>query len=520
MNILIVDDDKASRESISQFLKELGHNITECRDGSSALKQFAPDYYDIIFSDIKMPLMSGIELVKKIRNLPGGTEVNIILFTGYSETDSAIEALRYGVYDYLLKPVNVEEIASAIERISEHKLIKKKNELLNAKNETTREAGFLDAGHRETDDKIHKLTQPQKKRRPPLKAEYVIGMNKIGVFSEEMKNIFNYASMLHEDRNIPVLIEGETGSGKEMVAQFIHYGGDANNSRPFVDINCACISANLFESELFGYAPGAFTGGLDKGQPGKLDIADTGTIFLDEIADMPFEMQAKLLRVIQEKEYYRVGGLKKIKTNLRIICATNMRLEERVIEARFRQDLYYRLNVGRIYIPALRERQSEIIPLANMFLTDIAGKKGKKFKYISPEAESLLNAYNWPGNVRQLRNVIERAVFMYESDTLTPQHLDIITKTTDGRPRVTFPSLTTAPANHAGLKMENTPDLNLITLPKCPFSLDDYIDSIIKKALALNEYNKTKTAKYLNITRRTLYTYLKRIEKKSVLKFK
>jgi len=378
LNILIVDDDNTSRESISQFLKELGHNITECRDGVSALKQFAPDYYDLIFSDIKMPLMSGIELVKKIRCLPGGTEVNIILFTGYSETDSAIEALRYGVYDYLIKPVNVEEIASAIERISEHKLIKKKNELLNAKIESAPETILSkEPCGKESDDKSYKLTERSKKRKNPVKAEYTIGMNKIGIFCEEMKNIFNYASMLHADRNIPVLIEGETGSGKEMVAQFIHYGCDTNNCRPFVDINCACISANLFESELFGYAPGAFTGGLDKGQPGKLDIADTGTIFLDEIADMPFEMQAKLLRVIQEKEYYRVGGLKKIKTDLRIICATNVRLEERVIEARFRQDLYYRLNVGRIYIPALRERPSEIIPLANMFLTDIAKKKEK-----------------------------------------------------------------------------------------------------------------------------------------------
>jgi DNA-binding NtrC family response regulator len=509
---MIVDDDKASRESISQFLKELGHNLTECRDGVSALKRFSPDYYDIIFSDIKMPSMSGIELVKKIRSLPGGSEVNIILFTGYSETDSAIEALRYGVYDYLLKPVNVEEIAGAIERILEHKLIKKKNELLNAKSETAPDENAAKTGGEDSEDKGHKLPQRLKKHKTPLKVEYTIGTNKIGVFSEEMKNIFNYAGMLHADRNIPVLIEGETGSGKEMVAQFIHYGQDANNCRPFVDINCACISANLFESELFGYAPGAFTGGLDKGQPGKLDIAGTGTIFLDEIADMPFEMQAKLLRVIQEKEFYRVGGLKKIKTDLRIICATNVRLEERVIEARFRQDLYYRLNAGRIYIPALRERPSEIMPLANMFLTDIAGKRGKKFKYISAEAESLILAYNWPGNVRQLRNVIERAVFMYDSDALTPAHLDVITKTFDGRPRLDTASSTNGGGGQANLKTA-AEDINLIRLPNGPFSLNEYIDSIIKKALILNEYNRTKTAKYLNITRRTLYTYLKRIGK-------
>lgn len=512
LNILIVDDDRASRESISQFLKELGHNITECRDGISALKRFLPDYFDIIFSDIKMPLMSGIELVKKIRGLPGGVEVNIILFTGCGETDSAIEALKYGVYDYLLKPVNVEEIVSAIERISEHKLIKKKNELLDAKSETSPVENDGKTVGGAAQDGGCKMPQRLKKHKNPHKVEYNIGTNKIGVFSQEMKNIFNYASMLHADRNIPVLIEGETGSGKEMVAQFIHYGQHANCRRPFVDINCACISANLFESELFGYAPGAFTGGLDKGQPGKLDIAGAGTIFLDEIADMSFEMQAKLLRVIQEKEYYRVGGLKKIKTDLRIICATNVRLEERVIEARFRQDLYYRLNVGRIYIPALRERPSEIIPLANMFLTDIAEKKGKKFKYISAEAESLLLAYNWPGNVRQLRNVIERAVFMYDSDALTPAHLDVITKVSDGL--ISCDAALSLSCGRGGQARTKTAaeDINLITLPAGSFCLNEHIDSIIKKALILNEYNRTKTAKYLNITRRTLYTYLKRIK--------
>ncbi|OQA79817.1 MAG: Limonene hydroxylase [bacterium ADurb.Bin243] len=341
--------------------------------------------------------------------------------------------------------------------------------------------------------------------------KYSIGMNKIGVFCGEMKKIFNYAKMLHEDRSIPVLIEGETGSGKEMVAQFIHYGETDAGGLPFVDLNCACISPSLFESELFGYAPGAFTGGLDKGQPGKLDIANNGTIFLDEIADMPLEMQAKLLRVIQEKEYFRVGGLKKIKTNLRIICATNMRLEDRVLEAKFRQDLYYRLNVGRIYIPSLRERRDEIIPLAMLFLKDISAKKGKKFKFISDDAEKLLLNYRWPGNIRQLKNVIERAVFMYDAAALTPEHLDVLIKSDPGAVHAAGDRNTDFKKD-GFIKDFSTNRLLDFSLPATGvFPLNDHINSIIKKALALNGYNKTRTAKYLGITRRTLYSYLKNI---------
>jgi DNA-binding NtrC family response regulator len=527
LNILIVDDDNASRESISIFLKELGHNITECSDGVSALKNFSPNYYDVIFSDIKMPLMSGIELVKKIRSLPGGGEVNIILFTGFSETQSAIEALRYGVYDYLLKPINIEEIVSAIDRIAQFKLLKKKNELLsagsgrqikepgdsNSETNAAQTAPKSDGGHdekfRAADGSDTQTPAGRAKRLPG--AGYSFGLNKIGVFSAEMKKIFSYAKMLHEDRSIPVLIEGETGSGKEMVAQFIHYGGGKENRLPFVDINCACISANLFESELFGYAAGAFTGGLDKGQPGKLDLASGGTIFLDEIGDMPLEMQAKLLRVIQEKEYYRVGGLKKIKTDLRIICATNMRLEELVINAGFRQDLYYRLNVGRIYIPALRERRDEILPLAEMFLADISGRKGKKFKHISRGAETVLLAYDWPGNIRQLRNVIERAVFMYDAASLEPEHLDVISKSV--RPGGDNHHAASSGGTGGGPMNQSTPDEAFdFKLPAGKnFPLNAHIYSIIKKALILNGYNKTRTAEYLNITRRTLYSYLKHI---------
>ena len=486
MRILIVDDDIDSLENISQFLTELGHYVVECSDGLKALKLFATDIFDILFTDIKMPGISGIELVKNIRNLPGGKNIEIILFTGFGDTESAIEALRFGVYDYLLKPIKVEELVSITERVSEHRMLIKKNELLTKRGEV----------------KIEKFAPKTTNDKNGEKLS--LGTSAIGIFSSATRKILEYAKMLHEDRSIPVLIEGETGSGKEVVARLIHYGLN-DEKRPFVDLNCACISPNLFESELFGYAAGAFTGGLNRGQLGKLDMADTGTIFLDEIADIPFDLQAKLLRVIQEKEFYRVGGLKKIKTDLRIICATNLNLEKCMLEGKFRQDLYYRLNVGRISLPPLRERSCEIIPLAQMFLEDISRKRGKNFNNISETACNMLLNYNWPGNIRELRNIIERAVFMNNGPDLMPEHINILKNINNSLKK------SESAQNQSLKELLPIPDNNLLTLPANSFDLNKHIYSIIKQALQINGGNKTKTAAYLKITRRTLYSYLKHI---------
>jgi len=317
----------------------------------------------------------------------------------------------------------------------------------------------------------------------------------IGVFSEAMKEVFNQAKKLHEDRSFPVLIEGETGTGKEIVARFLHYGEQAE-AGPLVDLNCAALAPSIFETELFGYEEGAFTGALPKGRKGKLDLAQGGSLFLDEIAEISFGLQAKLLRLVQEKAFYRVGGLKKVRADVRFIFATNKKLEQEVRKGAFREDLYYRLNVGRIFIPPLRERREEIIPLARLFLQNSALYKGKQFRGISGEAAEILKAHCWPGNVRELKNVIEWAVFMGDDSELKPSHLNI---------------LNNQAGEGVGEQKPQTIDPYNFDLPAEKLPLDNYINRIILQALQMNHGNKTRTAEYLGISRRSLYCRLNRM---------
>jgi two-component system, NtrC family, response regulator AtoC len=320
-----------------------------------------------------------------------------------------------------------------------------------------------------------------------------VGLEGVGFFSEAMRALVSQAQKYHTDRTIPVLIEGETGTGKEIISKMIHYG-NLEFTAPFVDINCAAITPNLFESELFGYEAGSFRGGLSRGQKGKIDLAAGGTLFLDEVGEIPLELQGKLLRVIQEKEFYRIGGLRKIKADVRIICATNSNLEQAVAKGTFRKDLYYRLKVGHIQIPSLRERMADIYPLALMFLQEFSRLRGKQFTSISEEAAGLLLSYAWPGNVRELRNTIEWATFMYDDAVLKPQHLGIIEKE-QGRAEV-------------AVALE-TKDLRL---PPKEFSLEKHIDHVVYEALRMHHGNKTATAQYLGISRRALCYRLDQME--------
>lgn len=314
----------------------LGHTVVEESNGIDALIRLEKEPFHLILSDIRMPRMSGLELLSKVRQSAQWKDMNVVLATAYSDMRTAIEALRSGAYDYLLKPINIDELVGLIERVAERLALKQENHILATKFEAAVEAAAAET--------IQELAL--------LKKAYYrkIGMDQIVVFSPAMQDVLQQAQKLHDDRHIPVLIEGETGTGKEIVSRCIHYG-DGSNTSPFIDINCATLTSNIFESELFGYEAGAFTGGLPKGQKGKIDIAHGGTLFLDEITEMPLDVQAKFLRVIQEKEFYRVGGLKKFKTDVRIICASNEDIEQKVADGNFRRDLYYRLNVGRIHIP-------------------------------------------------------------------------------------------------------------------------------------------------------------------------
>lgn len=326
-----------------------------------------------------------------------------------------------------------------------------------------------------------------------------MGIANVGIFSDTMRQIVILAQKYHENRNLPVMIEGETGTGKELVAKTIHFG-DMGIPGPFIDINCATIPANLFESELFGYEAGAFSGAAQQGHKGKFDLAQGGTLFLDEITELPLEMQPKLLRVIQEKEFFRVGGLQKVKTDVRIICATNLELSQLVEQGRFRKDLYYRLKVGHIFVPPLRARKEEIIPLASMFLTEMAAGQGRKFRRISEEAQEILLSYEWPGNVRELRNIMEWVLALHDDAELKPHHLPLAPPP--------FGRLLTGRATTPSQLQPHDFDL-----PPEHFSLQDFTDSIILKAVEKHGGNKTAAAEYLGISRRSVYYCLEKRKK-------
>jgi two-component system response regulator AtoC len=487
MNILLVDDDADSRTGVAEFLRELGHHAVECADGAEALAAYQAGDFPMVLSDIKMPCLSGLELLERITAQAGKKPADVVLFTGHGDMATAIAALRAGAYDYLLKPINVTELAALVGRIAEHQALLRENRTLTEK--------FT--------EEVAAATEESKREIARLKglAMQAAGLGHVVFFSEEMRRLACQAEKYHHDRSIPVLIEGETGTGKEIIARIIHYG-DLGEQAPFVDVNCAAITASLFESELFGYEAGAFTGGLAKGSKGKLDMAQGGTILLDEIGEMPLDLQGKLLRVIQEKEFYRVGGLKKIPTDVRVICSTNADLSRRVEQGAFRKDLYYRLKVGHIVIPPLRQRQEEILPLAEMFLVELTAQKGRSFRKFSPEAADRLLAHNWPGNVRELRNTIEWIVFMHDDSEVRPAHLAGLT---DG-PVAAGPAAAPACLN---------PDD--IVLPPRGFALEDYIDSIVAAALARCRGNKTAAARYLGISRRSLYCRLDRKKRETEL---
>lgn len=475
MNILLVDDSQISRYWVAKTLVRAGHTVVECDNGEQALKRFSEDYFPLILSDVIMPGMTGLELLRNISALPEGKETDVVLFTANNQAELAIEALRAGAYDYLLKPINVQELSIIVQRVAEQRVILREHKRLKE-----RFVYEVEAATEETRQELERLKNVLAK---------ASGMPHVGFFSPIMQNITLQAQKYHTDRAIPVLIEGETGTGKELIASMIH-NGSTLSGKPFIPINCAAISPTLFESELFGYEAGAYTGGLSKGQKGKIDLAYGGTLFFDEIGEMPLELQAKLLRVIQQKEYFRVGGLQRIKTDIRIICATNVDLTERLKKGTFRKDLYYRLKVGHILLPPLRERIDEIIPLAELFLKQFAQDKKKDFQRIGTKAAEILVAYDWPGNVRELRNAIEWIVFMYNDQEVKPNHLGILDYHHSPALGIPTPTAVIDPQN--------------FVLPQEGFSLDDYIDRMIEQALEIHQGNKAAAARMLGMTRRAL----------------
>jgi two-component system response regulator PilR (NtrC family) len=381
--ILAVDDEQSMREFLDIMLKREGYHVSLASNGEEVSKLIEKDIFDLILLDIRMPKMDGIAVLKKIKAL--SPETIVIMITAYASTDTAIQAMKEGAYDYVTKPFKVEEIKFIIKNALEKKNLQKENILLK---QVVR-------------DRYH--------------FENIVGQ------SPKMLALYDFLEKVAPTKT-NILITGESGTGKELVAKSIHYNSP-RKEKPFVTLNCGAIPEPLIESELFGHMKGAFTDAIAT-KKGLFEMADEGTILLDEISELPLLMQVKLLRVLQDKEFKRVGGTEDIRVDIRIIAATNKDLEEAMREKRFREDLYYRLNVIQIKLPALRERKEDIPPLTTHFLKKYSEELHKDISRISPEALRLLLHYDYPGNVRELQNIIERAVALENGPELTAQNLN------------------------------------------------------------------------------------------------
>ncbi|KIH75806.1 two-component system, NtrC family, response regulator AtoC [Geoalkalibacter ferrihydriticus] len=380
--ILIVDDEQGMRRLLDRVLSREGYETIAVAGGDEALRELGTGGVDLALVDIQMPGMTGLELLERIKAFDPAFPT--IMITAYGTVESAVKALRAGAYDYITKPFETDEIKLTVAKAFERERLLAENRYL----------------HEELAQR-YRFT---------------------GVISESarMQEVFDMASSVAAS-NANVLITGESGTGKELMARSIH-SSSPRKDKPFVVLNCAALSEGVLESELFGHEKGAFTGALGT-RKGRFELAHEGTLFIDEVGEMSLNAQVKLLRVIQEHEFERVGGTRTIRTDVRIVAATNKNLEDEVRAGRFREDLYYRLNVVNLHVPPLRERREDIESLARHFLMKFAAEMGKPISDLSPRAHSCLLAYDWPGNVRELQNAMERAVVMARGAVITPRDL-------------------------------------------------------------------------------------------------
>ncbi|MFP3868294.1 MAG: sigma-54-dependent transcriptional regulator [Desulfobacteraceae bacterium] len=380
--VLVVDDEAAVRQALSEILEAEGYEVDTAADGEIALQMFQERIYDLVLADLFLPKLDGMEILQyMVQHAP---ETVCIIITGHGTIPNAVAAMRLGAYDYLCKPIEGEALLMVLNRALEHRRLKEENIRL----------------------------------KKQLKKKY--GFDNIVGTSEAIHKIFDIIRKV-ADTDSTVLLLGESGTGKEVIARAIHYNSERREG-PLIPVNCAAIPEELLESELFGHERGAFTHAI-RTRCGRFEQANGGTIFLDEIGDMSPNLQVKINRVLQEHQFERIGGFKPIKVNIRVIAATNQDLEKLVKQGRFREDLYYRLNVIPIKIPPLRERTSDVPLLVKYFLTEFAQKKGKTIKGFTPEAMNLLIRYNWPGNVRELENILERLVILADKEYLDVQDL-------------------------------------------------------------------------------------------------
>ncbi len=440
--ILIVDDEPNYLIIMSELMAEEGFESLTANNGNEALQIARKADIDLILTDMQMPGMDGFALLSKVKSLK--PELPVIMITAYGEVEKAVRAMQHGAFSYITKPFNNDELVATIRKALEHCSLAKENTRL--KNEARSHYGF----------------------------DQIIGKNKA------MQNIYDLIERVAPTPTT-VLISGESGTGKELVARALHYNSP-RNPKPFLSLNCAALPESLLESELFGHERGAFTGAIAM-RKGKFEAADNGTIFLDEIGEMALPLQAKLLRVLQEKSIERVGGNKTIKVDVRIVAATNKQLDQEVKNGNFREDLFYRLNVVSIHIPPLRERSDDIPLLTDHFIKKHAILAGRPDLKISDNALSLLMQQQWPGNVRELENSIERAAILCNGNEIT--EIDINTNNKTTAPPDSVP-LTISPG-------EKLPDI-----------LDNIEKQMVNDALRDNDFVQTKAAKKLGITKSLL----------------
>jgi two-component system response regulator HydG len=445
-NVLVVDDDPAHRTMLRTLLTGWGYTIIEADDGSAAIENVKNQAFDLILMDIRMIKVSGLEALTEIKAF--NPAIPVIMMTAYSSVETAVGALKKGAYDYLTKPLDFDELRIAMERAMDHTQLREENRLLKES-----------------------------------LGDHFDRRNIIGRSPAMVKLLETVAQVAPSEAT--VLIAGESGTGKEMIAGAIHFNSPRKTG-PFVKINCAAITETLLESELFGHERGSFTGAHRK-KEGRIRQAHGGSLFLDEISEMSLGMQVKLLRVLQEKEITRVGGEEVIKVDVRLIAATNKDLLQEMDKGRFREDLYYRLNVVTLNMPPLRERGEDIPLLAQHFLELFVNKNNKGIKGFTPQSMDRLLRYDWPGNVRELMNTVERAVVLSSSEYLDEENLPLIQQ-------------------HVPPEMEIT-DVDTVS---SDLPLDEVEKTTILKTLESTGGNKSEAARRLGITRRTLHKKLKK----------
>ncbi len=448
-SILIVEDDELFREAIQDTLEQK-YTLQMAESAEEALTVLSESSYDLVIVDINLPGKNGIELLAGIKTR--WSMLPVIMITAYDSIPQVVDSIKKGASDYLVKPINAQELLLSLERALESYELQ------------------IELEHRR---KLQSFSD---------KSIIIIGS------SQDTKKLKTEAARVAKT-DATILLEGETGTGKELIAQLIH-ADSPRSQRPCVVLNCGAIPENLVESEIFGHVKGAFTGAFQDSM-GKFELAHRGTLILDEIGELPMGAQVKLLRILEEEEFYRVGGSRLIKVDVRVIASTNGNLKELAQEGKFRQDLLFRLNVYRIVISPLRHRQEDIIELAEFFIEKFARKSGRDVPTLTSAAQELLLNHNWHGNVRELRNVVERVVLFSKEKTIEKEHLGFIESTA--------PSRFSAEA---------------VQLPSSGIDLEEVEKSLLLQALKLAKYNKSKAAKLLHLTPPTFYYRLEKYDLK------